>query len=171
MKYTVVIEAGNKDETVWQAVTQAEVFASNVDSAEEVARWVATNQTVAPYVPWRVRVWEGIDQDHEPAAEIYMLPLGECPATNQEMHMDESNGPTRACRAKFYCHGFSESAFSPGGKVYTFIAAYDDGTPENERYAKASPSGLLSITVDNPAVTFEAGRYYYLDFTLVPTVA
>lgn len=66
-------------------------------------------------------------------------------------------------RAKFY---FSESIFAPGAKVYSFMAAHDDGTPENQRYAKATPTGSLSITVDNPdAMSFEQGKYYYLDFT------
>lgn len=42
---------------------------------------------------------------------------------------------------------------------------YDDGTPENHRFAKSTPTGTLKITVDNPDVTFEPSRLYYLDFT------
>lgn len=68
-------------------------------------------------------------------------------------------------RAKFLCHGFAESTHFPGARVYSFMAVYDDGTPENQRYAKTSPTGSLNITVDNPDVTFLSGKYYYLDFT------
>jgi hypothetical protein len=42
---------------------------------------------------------------------------------------------------------------------------YDESIPEDQRYAKATPSGTLTITVDNPAVVFEPGASYYLDIT------
>jgi len=65
-------------------------------------------------------------------------------------------------RAKFYC--VSATNRDPGCD-YQFSAVADDGTPENAAYHAASPVGSLSITVDNPAVSFEPGKYYYLDFT------
>jgi len=71
-------------------------------------------------------------------------------------------------RAKFRCA--TEKRYSKkadGQRIYEFHAVYDDGTPENERYAKYTPSGRIEITVDNPAVEFELGRDYYLDFTPV----
>lgn len=41
------------------------------------------------------------------------------------------------------------------------------GGPENNTYAKATPSGMLELTVDNPAVDgfFVPGREFYADFT------
>ena len=45
-----------------------------------------------------------------------------------------------------------------------------DGLNENNSFSKWTPSGSLEMTVTNPALlgTFEPGREYYLDFTLVP---
>lgn len=43
----------------------------------------------------------------------------------------------------------------------------DDGSDENNTYAKFTPSGELSLTVVNPALLgkFAEGEEYYLDFT------
>lgn len=72
-------------------------------------------------------------------------------------------------RAKFRCNSFEQ--FSPadvaGMRRFRFQAVYDDGIPENRRFARYSPSGELQITVDNPDVNFEPGTFYYLDFTPV----
>jgi hypothetical protein len=64
--YTVVVEAADQDQSAWQALAPAE----NVDgnSAEEVAHWVATNQTLADGANWRVRVWPGANADTGVAA-------------------------------------------------------------------------------------------------------
>ena len=45
----------------------------------------------------------------------------------------------------------------------------DDGSDENNTYAKFSPSGMLSLTVANPALLgkFNEGETYYLDFIKV----
>jgi hypothetical protein len=42
-----------------------------------------------------------------------------------------------------------------------------DGSDENNTYAKYSPSGMLSLTVANPALLgkFTEGEVFYLDFT------
>ena len=44
-----------------------------------------------------------------------------------------------------------------------------DGSDEDNTYAKFSPSGMISLTVANPALigSFEVGEKYYVDFTLV----
>lgn len=52
-------------------------------------------------------------------------------------------------------------------RTYKFMATYDPDMPEDQRYADATPSGQLTIRVDNPAVEFVPGQYYYLDFTPV----
>jgi hypothetical protein len=43
----------------------------------------------------------------------------------------------------------------------------EDGSDENNSYAKFSPSGMLTLTVANPALIgkFAEGEEYYLDFT------
>lgn len=43
----------------------------------------------------------------------------------------------------------------------------EDGSDENNTYAKFSPSGMLTLTVANPALIgqFVEGEEYYLDFT------
>jgi hypothetical protein len=72
-------------------------------------------------------------------------------------------------RAKFRCTFETLKKWGPEDsqvtRSYEFMAAYDPAVPEDQRYAKASPSGSLTIQVDNPAVTFEPGKSYYLDFT------
>lgn len=44
-----------------------------------------------------------------------------------------------------------------------------DGNDENNTYAKFTPSGMLSLTVVNPALLgkFAQGEEYYLDFSRV----
>lgn len=75
-------------------------------------------------------------------------------------------------RAKFRCQTESTKVWDRrhadehgAPREYEFAAVYDDGTSENARYAKATPIGRLTITVDNPAVSFEPGKNYYLDIT------
>lgn len=71
-------------------------------------------------------------------------------------------------RAKFRCNNEINTKYGPDAghttRAYEFTAVYDDGTPENQRFAKSTPSGTLKIAVDNPDVTFEPGKLYYLDF-------
>lgn len=75
-----------------------------------------------------------------------------------------------AVRAKFRCnfetHKKWGSEDSHVTRSYEFSAVYDSEMPEDQRYAKATPSGALTIQVDNPAVTFVPGKSYYLDFTV-----
>lgn len=66
-------------------------------------------------------------------------------------------------RAKFRCNSVEQ--YGSGQRNYKFTAVADDGTPENERYHQYTPSGALQIAVDNPAVSFDLGKSYYLDFT------
>lgn len=73
----------------------------------------------------------------------------------------------RAVRAKFRCSSIESFAQTSGQRVYKFSAEYDADLPEDQRYAKYTPAGQLSITVDNPNVSFELGHSYYLDFAPV----
>lgn len=70
-------------------------------------------------------------------------------------------------RAKFKCISETRNSYNvaDGVRTYEFQAMYDADVPEDQRYAKYTPSGSLKITVDNPNVTFELGQQYYLDFT------
>lgn len=69
-------------------------------------------------------------------------------------------------RAKFLCA--SETRYGYGdSRTYKFTAMYDPDTPEDRRYAKATPSGALEMQVDNPSAQFTPGAYYYLDFVPV----
>jgi hypothetical protein len=45
----------------------------------------------------------------------------------------------------------------------------DDGSDEDNTYARFSPSGALNLTIANPALIgkFKPGDTYYLDFTKV----
>jgi hypothetical protein len=72
-------------------------------------------------------------------------------------------------RAKFTCQSETKHAWNPAVRGFKFSAAYDPDIPEDQRYAKATPTGNLEITVDNPNVNFEIGKSYYLDITPVDT--
>lgn len=68
-------------------------------------------------------------------------------------------------RAKFNCDEVTKYAW--GVELVKLSAVYDDGNPENNEFAEATPSGDISITIDNPkAVGFlTPGKAYYVDFT------
>jgi hypothetical protein len=76
-----------------------------------------------------------------------------------------------ATRAKFNLNSITSVDYgnSYASKQYEFSAVYDDGIPENQRFAKASPSGQLKITIDNPAAqeffAGKVGKSFYLDVT------
>lgn len=66
--YTVEIQAGNDEGTVWQAMEPAETVEESCD-AEDVAHIAAGNQNVIDPDggPWRIVVWSGDTTDSEPA--------------------------------------------------------------------------------------------------------
>ncbi len=70
-------------------------------------------------------------------------------------------------RAKFRCISETTNCFNPDSRIVKFMAMYDPDIPEDQRFATATPSGTLEMTVDNPAARFEVGQFYYLDFTPV----
>lgn len=77
----------------------------------------------------------------------------------------------QVARAKYRCNaiefqGDPDNEATP--RIYTFAAVYDTSTEENKRFTKATPWGELKMRVDNPAVRFEIGTFYYLDFSAVP---
>lgn len=75
-------------------------------------------------------------------------------------------------RAKFRCSAVKHRKNTPNPdentvREFEFDALYDESVPEDQRYAKYTPSGKLTITVDNPAIDWKPGHYYYLDITPV----
>jgi hypothetical protein len=70
-----------------------------------------------------------------------------------------------AVRAKFRCE--SITYYTYGGRELTFNGVYDAGTTENEGFSNVTPSGRLTMVLDNPAAAefFTLGKEYYLDFT------
>jgi hypothetical protein len=55
----------------------------------------------------------------------------------------------------------------------TLRCVYDQDTPEDQRFQKATPSGEIKMQIDNPAALaqFTVGHAFYVDFTPVPAAA
>lgn len=70
-------------------------------------------------------------------------------------------------RGKFKCESKAEVYWNANARVIRFTAVCNDGTPENQRFHRYTPSGSLEMTVDNPAASefFVLGEAYYLDFS------
>lgn len=70
-------------------------------------------------------------------------------------------------RAKFVCNAVTDFGFS---KEVKLTAVHDTSTPENERFNKATPSGTLTMAINNPdaSVQFKPGMSYYVDFSAAP---
>jgi len=78
---------------------------------------------------------------------------------------------SHVARAKYRCNAIEfqgDPINEDTPRIYTFSAVYDHTTEENRRFTKATPFGELRMRVDNPAVKFDTGVFYYLDFTAVP---
>lgn len=67
-------------------------------------------------------------------------------------------------RAKFRVTQKTEFAGATN-RQYKLMAVMDNSTPENARFSRYTPSGEMTINVDNPDVELEVGADYYLDFT------
>lgn len=70
-------------------------------------------------------------------------------------------------RAKFTVQEHRTTSYNPQSKTVILRPQYDTTTPEDQRYAKATPSGELTMQIDNPPALaeFELGRTFYVDFT------
>jgi hypothetical protein len=75
---------------------------------------------------------------------------------------------TTVSRAKFRCTSMKVTEYNASAREYAFNAVCQDETEENKRYHRYSPSGSLTILVDNENVKFELGESYYLDFIKAP---
>ncbi len=70
-------------------------------------------------------------------------------------------------RGKFRCDSTKSYSWNKALQEFEFSAVCNDGTPENDRFHRYTPSGNVRIQVDNPNVVFEPGKFYYVDFTEV----
>lgn len=73
-----------------------------------------------------------------------------------------------ATRAKFRCNAVEDYGHSKKVKLSVVYALPHEGPPtEDDRFTKATPSGELWMTVDNPAAScqFEPGKHYYVDIS------
>lgn len=72
-------------------------------------------------------------------------------------------------RGKFTLIKSTELSFSKTIRILEFTAVSNDNTEENTKFHKYTPSGTITMTVDNPAALdkFALGSAYYVDFTPV----
>lgn len=73
-------------------------------------------------------------------------------------------------RAKFKVQSRFTADYGPFSTPQTTVllaAQYDPNLKEDQSYAKATPTGQLSMVVDNPSalLEFTVGRVFYVDFT------
>lgn len=73
-----------------------------------------------------------------------------------------------AVRAKFTVTSVTEHHYSQA-KTIKLTPVYDPNLPEDQRFSKATPSGELTMYVDNPSAAeqLKLGQAFYLDFTPV----
>jgi hypothetical protein len=71
-------------------------------------------------------------------------------------------------RGKFQVQSITRHAWSKSSVEVELRAVCNDGTPENERFHQATPSGTVKMVIDNPpaAEFFELGKFVYADFIL-----
>lgn len=74
-----------------------------------------------------------------------------------------------AVRAKFQVQSVKSMSWSATHKEITLAPQYDISIPEDQRYARATPSGSITMMVDNPAASDQLalGKFFYVDFTEV----
>lgn len=73
-------------------------------------------------------------------------------------------------RGKFKLVQICSLSWNTGAKELKFNAVCSDDTDENKKFHKYTPSGTITMTVDNPEAMeqFELGKDYYVDFLPIP---
>lgn len=71
-------------------------------------------------------------------------------------------------RAKFQCLSVTDHGHNKSVKLNVVYSRVEGS--ENRDFTKATPSGTIEMTIDNPvaAVQFVPQRYYYVDFQECP---
>ena len=74
-------------------------------------------------------------------------------------------------RAKFRCVIVQVPDWKGEGRQVSLTAVYGADGSENATWAAATPSGMLTMFITNPAAyaAFEEGKEYFLDFSEAPT--
>lgn len=74
---------------------------------------------------------------------------------------------TRTARCKFVVGDVTHHPY--GGRTVKLSTQYDQTVPEDVAFTKATPSGEMSVRIDNPAVLdiFVPGAAVYIDITPV----
>ena len=72
-------------------------------------------------------------------------------------------------RAKFVVESIKQDHWNPDARTVRLTPQYDTSIPEDQRFFNATPSGSISMLINNPAVLTELklGRKFYIDFTPV----
>ena len=71
-------------------------------------------------------------------------------------------------RGKFRLSAITRVAYNPQAVLVKLEAVLDDGIEENARFAKATPSGSVTMQIDNQSAANQfsgLGQYFYVDFT------
>lgn len=66
--------------------------------------------------------------------------------------------------SKWKCNAIRLYSNDPNGAKTYFFSPVTGGSDENRSFSKYTPSGELSMYVDNPECVFEIGKEYYLTF-------
>lgn len=74
-------------------------------------------------------------------------------------------------RGKFKVVEVAQMSYSSTARRIVLQPEYDSSIPEDQKYAQATPSGRIEMTVDNPpaAEQLALGQTFYVDFTPVET--
>lgn len=70
-------------------------------------------------------------------------------------------------RGKFQVNKVSQVNWNKDVRVIELQALMDSTTEENRRFAKFTPSGTITMTIDNPSASdyLAIGKKFYVDFT------
>ena len=74
-------------------------------------------------------------------------------------------------RAKFVVTKVAKTNY--GQIEVTLSPQYDTSIEEDKRFSKYTPSGVITLMIDNPPASdyLELGKAFYVDFTAVPLAA
>lgn len=106
-----------------------------------------------PWYPYRSQEEEDAARDEFVASLVAEI------KSRQEMKM---------VRAKFMVQEIRQHYYgNPGATTVILRPQYDQSIEEDKRFAKATPTGEVSMYIDNPPAQafFELGKTYYLDFS------
>lgn len=73
-------------------------------------------------------------------------------------------------RGKFKVESHKKFQWSPTLREIMLTAQYDPTIEEDKKFAQATPSGSITMLVDNPSAiaALAIGSSFYVDFTEVP---